>query len=125
MSRIWTRPGDPFEQTFGYARAVRAGNQVFVSGTTARSTDLDGDAYIQAKAALAIISAALGELGAQLSDVVRTVIYVVDMSDVDRVARAHVEAFGDIRPACSLVQVAALTPAAARVEIEVTAIVGE
>jgi enamine deaminase RidA (YjgF/YER057c/UK114 family) len=125
MSRIRIGSGYPFENTYGYSRAIRAGNQVFVSGTTARPPELDADAYGQAKAALAIIAAALAEVGAQLSSVVRTVVYVVDVSDIDRVARAHAEAFGDIRPASTLVQVAALTPSAARVEIEVTAIVAE
>lgn len=125
MSRVLIGSGYPFENAYGYSRAIRAGNHVFVSGTTARPPDLDGDAYAQARGALNIIAAALAETGAQLSSVVRTVVYVVDMSDIDRVARAHVEAFGDIRPASTLVQVAALTPSAARVEIEVTAIISE
>lgn len=68
---------------------------------------------------------ALAEVGAQLSSVVRTVVYAVDLSDIDRVARAHAEALGDIRPASTLIQVAALAPSAALVEIEVTAIVPE
>lgn len=123
MSRLRIGSGYPFENAYGYSRAIRAGNQIFVSGTTARPPDLDADAYVQAKAALAIIAAVLTEAGGQLDSVVRTVVYVVDSSDIDRVARAHVEAFGDIRPASTLIQVAALTPSAARVEIEVTAIV--
>jgi enamine deaminase RidA (YjgF/YER057c/UK114 family) len=125
MSRVRIGSGYPFESAYGYSRAIRAENHVFVSGTTARPPDLEGDAYRQARAAPDIIAAALAEVGAQLSSVVRTVVYVVDMSDVDRVARAHVEAFGGIRPASTLVQVAALTPSAARVEIEVTAIISE
>jgi enamine deaminase RidA (YjgF/YER057c/UK114 family) len=125
MSRVQISSGYPFESIYGYSRAIRAGNLVFVSGTTARPPDLDGDAYIQARGALRIVAAALDEAGAQLSDVVRTVAYVIDAADVERVARAHSEAFGDIRPASTLVRIAGLTPAAARVEIEVTAVISE
>ena len=113
----------PFEGTYGYARAVRVGDQIFVSGTTARPPHLDGDAYVQLKGAIATVAAALGEAGAELRHVVRTVVYVLNMADAHHVARAHRETFGSSRPASTLVQVAALTPAAARVEIEVTAIV--
>jgi enamine deaminase RidA (YjgF/YER057c/UK114 family) len=115
--------GYPFEDAYGYARAVRVGDQVFVSGTTARAHHLDGDAYTQILAAIATVAAALGEVGAELRHVVRTVVYVLDMADVPQIARAHQETFGKSRPASTLVQVAALTPASARVEIEVTAII--
>ena len=113
----------PFEDEYGYSRAVRVGEQVFVSGTTARIPHLDGDAYEQMRAAIATIAAALGEAGAELRHVVRTVVYVLDMADLHQIARAHEEAFGGARPASTLVKVAALTPATARVEIEVTAII--
>jgi len=113
----------PFEDEYGYARAVRVGGHVFVSGTTARPPHLDGDVYRQMMDAIAVIAAALGEAGAELRHVVRTVVYVVDIADAHHVARAHGETFGTSRPASTLVQVAALTPASARVEIEVTAIV--
>src|SRR3954451_393948 len=73
--------GYDFEDTYGYSRAVRVGNQVFVSGTTARAPQLDGDAYAQMTGAVAIVAAALGEAGAELRHVVRTIIYVVDMAD--------------------------------------------
>ena len=122
MSRRNVGSRDPFEDTYGYSRAVRVGDHVLVSGTTARAEDLDADAYVQAKSALAIIAAAMRELGAGFADVVRTGIFIVDMADLDLVARAHAEAFGAIRPVSTLLQVAALTPAQARVEIEVTAI---
>jgi enamine deaminase RidA (YjgF/YER057c/UK114 family) len=115
--------GYAFEDAYGYSRAVRVGDQVFVSGTTARGAALDGDAYRQMTDALATVTAALGEAGAALRHVVRTVVYVRDMADADLVARAHRETFGAARPASTLVQVAALTPASARVEIEVTAVV--
>jgi enamine deaminase RidA (YjgF/YER057c/UK114 family) len=123
MSRLRVASGYTFESTHGYSRAVRAGNLVFVSGTTARGPELEGDAYVQAKAALAIIAGALAEAGAQLDSVARTVIYVVDLADIEKVARAHRESFGDVRPASTIVQVSALTPSAARVEIEITAVV--
>jgi len=117
--------GYAFEDEYGYSRAVRAGHQVFVSGTTARGSALEGDAYVQAKAILSLIEAALAEAGAEMRDVVRSVVYVTDLADQAQVARAHREAFGRVRPASTLVQVAALTPSAARVEMEVTAIVTE
>jgi enamine deaminase RidA (YjgF/YER057c/UK114 family) len=115
--------GDPFEDVYGYARAVRVGDQVLVSGTTARPPHLDGDAYTQMTNAIAIVAAALGEAGAELRHVVRTVVYIRDMADALHVARAHLETFGKSRPASTLVQVAALTPETALVEIEVTAVV--
>jgi enamine deaminase RidA (YjgF/YER057c/UK114 family) len=123
LTRTSISSGYPFEDTYGYSRAVRVGNQVFVSGTTARPPHLNGDAYSQMTGAVETVVAALGEVGAELRHVVRTVIYVVDMADVPHVARAHREAFGAFRPASTLVQVAALTPASARIEIEVTAVV--
>ena len=125
MSRQNVTSGYAFEDIYGYSRAVRVGNQVFVSGTTARPPQLDGNAYLQAKASLAIIAEALAKTGAGMQHVVRTVVYVIDMADTQHVARAHSEAFDQIRPASTLVQVAALTPASARVEIEATAIISD
>ena len=123
MIRTNISSGYPFEDLYGYARAVRVGDHVFVSGTTARPPSLDGDVYQQMMGAIATVAAALAEAGAELRHVVRTVVYIVDMADAHHVARAHGETFGKARPASTLVQVAALTPASARVEIEVTAIV--
>jgi enamine deaminase RidA (YjgF/YER057c/UK114 family) len=123
LTRTSISSGYPFEETYGYARAVRVGDHVFVSGTTARASDLDGDAYVQMTGAIATVAAALREAGASLRHVVRTVVYVVDMEDAHHVTRAHGETFGASRPASTLVQVAALTPASARIEIEVTAII--
>ncbi|WP_454644410.1 Rid family hydrolase [Bradyrhizobium liaoningense] len=125
MTRQNISSGYAFEDIYGYSRAVRVGNQVFVSGTTARPPHLDGDAYLQAKTALALIADALAEAGAGMRHVVRTVVYVIDMADTGHVARAHSEAFDTVRPASTLVQVSALTPASARVEIEVTAITSD
>jgi enamine deaminase RidA (YjgF/YER057c/UK114 family) len=96
---------------------------VFVSGTTARPPHLDGDAYTQLARAIQTVATALKAAGADLQHVVRTVIYVVDMEDAHHVARAHQEAFGSSPPASTLVQVAGLTPTAARIEIEVTAVI--
>jgi enamine deaminase RidA (YjgF/YER057c/UK114 family) len=123
LSRQNVSSGCAFELIYGSSRAVRVGNQVFVSGTTARPPQLDGDAYLQAKAALAIIADALAKGGAEMRHVVRTVVYLIDMADAQHVARAHSEAFDQIRPASTLVQVSALTPVSVRVEIEATAIV--
>lgn len=125
MTRQTIYSGYPFEETYGYSRAVRVGNQVFVSGTTARGSDLKDDAYTQARAVLRIVSDALAEAGAELRHVVRTVVYLVDMSDVSLVAQAHAESFGTVRPASTLIQVIGLTPLDARVEFEVTAIIAD
>ena len=125
MQRHNVSSGYAYEDTYGYARAVRVGDHVFVSGTTARAPQLDGGAYAQAKAALAIIAGALAEVGAEMGHVVRTVAYVVDLADARDIARAHSETFDRIRPASTLVQVAALTPASARVEFEATAIISD
>ena len=84
----------PFEEAYGYARAVRVGGHVFVSGTTARGADLDADAERQTEGAIAIVAAALREAGAELRHVVRTVVYVADLADTEGVARAHRAAFG-------------------------------
>ena len=123
MIRTSISSGYPFEDEYGYVRAVRVGDQIFVSGTTARAPHLDGDAFEQMTSAIATVTAALNEAGANLRHVVRTVVYVRDLADAPLVARAHCRAFGASPPASTLVQVAALTPAAARVEIEVTAII--
>ena len=123
LERRAIRSGYSFEDAYGYARAVRVGDQIFVSGTTARGADLDADAERQTEGAIAIVGATLREAGAVLRHVVRTVVYVIDLGDTEGIARAHRAAFGTVPPASTLVQVAALTPAAARVEIEATAIV--
>ena len=115
--------GYPFETEYGYSRAVRVGNQVYVSGTTARDNNLTKDSYGQTQAVLKTIAAALKEAGATLADVVRTVVYVRSMDDLTMIATAHAEAFSNVRPASTVVEVAKLTPSTARVEIEVTAII--
>lgn len=123
MKRNNVRSGNPFEDVYGYCRAVRVGNQIHVSGTTAQPPDLEGrDAYEQARAALSIIEAALHEAGTSLAAVVRTVTYVTDIDDTDLVARAHQEVFGQVRPAATLVAVSALVHPEMKVEIEVYAV---
>jgi enamine deaminase RidA (YjgF/YER057c/UK114 family) len=99
----------PFEQIYGYSRAVRVGVQMHVAGTAARGEALAGDAYAQTQNILATIRAALEQAGARIEDVVRTVIYVTDISDADLVGRAHSEVFGNVRPTSTMVQVSALT----------------
>jgi enamine deaminase RidA (YjgF/YER057c/UK114 family) len=99
---------------------VRIGDFVFVSGTTC-----DGpDAYLQAKGAIARIEQALEEAGASLDDVVRTRMYVTNIDDWELVARAHHEAFADVRPAATMVEVQRLIAPELLVEIEVDAFIG-
>ena len=113
-------PKNRWSQAVGYSRAVRVGDRVFVAGTTAPGPD----AYAQAKAALAVIVAALRELGAGPEHVVRTRMYVVDIErDWEAVGRAHRETFGETRPATTMVQVARLIDPALLVEIEAEAVV--
>lgn len=119
--------GTPWEKSVAYSRAVRVGPHVFVSGTTASDehgqTVASGDAYQQAKYALRKIENALTAVGAKLSDVVRTRMFVTDISRWEEIGKAHGEAFSGINPAATMVEVQRLINPDHLVEIEVDAIV--
>jgi enamine deaminase RidA (YjgF/YER057c/UK114 family) len=118
--------GTPWEALAGYSRAVRVGDRVFVSGTTASDSSgavqHPGDAGGQARYIIRKIEAALTEAGASLADVVRTRIFVRDIADWEAVARAHGELFAAIRPANTLVRAEMISPAML-VEIEAEAVI--
>ncbi len=129
MSRKNISTGSKWEPIIGYSRAVRVGNSVFVSGTTA--SDASGaivglnDPAAQTRQCLKNIEAALKQAGASLKDVVRTRLYVTDISEWEAYGRVHGEVFGEIRPATAMVEVNNLISPEMLVEIEVDAVIGD
>jgi enamine deaminase RidA (YjgF/YER057c/UK114 family) len=125
MDRERYGSGTDWESTVGYSRAIRAGDEIHVSGTTATDDDgavvAPGDPYAQTARAIENVETALSALDASLSDVVRTRLFVTDIDDWEAIGRAHGEAFGDVRPATTMVEVQRLIDPEMLVEVEAVA----
>jgi len=118
--------GSAWEPKLGYSRAVRKGNMIFVTGTVGINADktYTADVGAQARRSLAIVQGAIEALGGKITDVVRTRMFVTDVTQWEKVAAVHGEIFGNIRPATTIVEVARLIDEEALIEIEADAIIG-
>jgi enamine deaminase RidA (YjgF/YER057c/UK114 family) len=117
--------GSPWDDVVGYSRAVRIGNVIEVAGTTAMDGDVligEGDVYAQTKFILQKIERALAEAGSSLTDVVRTRMFITDITQWEEAGRAHGEFFKTIKPVSTMVEVSALIDERLLIEIEVTAV---
>ena len=119
--------GTKWETIVGYSRAIRIGNQIFVTGTTATNEagEIVGDAYAQTIQVIRNIERALDALGASLTSVVRTRMFVTDISQWEEYGRAHGEFFSEIRPCATMVEVSGLVDPKMLIEIEVDAVIAE
>jgi enamine deaminase RidA (YjgF/YER057c/UK114 family) len=128
-NRLNISSGAKWEDIVGYSRAVRIGNVVEVAGTTAVDAEgnivAPGDPYAQTRFILGKIAKALHDAGATMQDVIRTRMYVVDISQWEQIGRAHGEVFREIKPAATMVEVKALISPELLVEIEVTAVISD
>ncbi|HEY8456480.1 MAG TPA: RidA family protein [Actinopolymorphaceae bacterium] len=124
MTRRRVASGSPYEQRFGFSRAVAVGDRVLVGGTAPiwEDGEVDPDPGVQAFRCLEIILTALAQVGAGPEHVVRTRIYLTDAADADRVGRVHAKVFGDVRPVTTMVVVAGLLDPRWKVEIEAEAV---
>ena len=128
MNRQFSSSGTTWEATVGYSRAVRVGNVIEVSGTTAMEGDRvvgDGDVAQQTRFILGKIESALKDLGGSMDDVVRTKMYVTDIEHWESIGAVHGEFFGEIRPAATMVEVSNLIRPELLIEIEASAIVDQ